>query len=307
MTKVLLHELGKSVSFGRLSLLGKVLWPMLLAASDDQGRGQAEADVLKWTVCPNVPELTVENIGGLLQEMADQEMVCLYQDGRGRPLYQIVRWWEYQSPQWAQPSRYEAPEGWADRVRANRRGSEYVEENWGTGGGFNGNDYANPPGDAGESPPEDSAGNPPGNTPEPTRLTQSNLTQSNIIEHAPSATPPDPPPPRSKRKTPKPKTPVPPAVRVFRANAHRFPAKAWYGEVAGLVGEDEQELERWGKVVKAWVGCGWNPTNVKGMLEMFRRGEIPSTGGKGKGKSEPAGYDAIRSYAARHGAGGEPQ
>lgn len=43
MTKALLHELGKSLSFGRLSLKAKVLWPMLLSTSDDQGRGTAEA------------------------------------------------------------------------------------------------------------------------------------------------------------------------------------------------------------------------------------------------------------------------
>lgn len=169
MAKVLLHELGQSVSFGRLSLLGKVLWPMLLAASDDQGRGQAEADVIKWTVCPNVQELTAENIPDILQEMADQNelMIHLYKDSRGRPLYQIVRWWEYQRMQWAQPSHYEAPEGWADRVRANRRGKEFLQENWGGNGGFDGfegpeegtddtlpgeNAGENPGGNAGETP-----------------------------------------------------------------------------------------------------------------------------------------------------------
>jgi len=304
MTKVLLHELGKSVSFGRLSLEAKVLWPMLLAASDDQGRGQAEADVLKWTVCPNVPELTVENIGGLLREMADQEMVHLYEDSRGRPLYQVVRWWEYQSPQWAQPSRYEAPEGWADRVRANRRGSEYVEENWGNGGGFDGNDYAQPPVSAGEEPPEEPAETPGGNPPETTKESKLSSKQSNITEEG--AGKPPPLPSKRQRKTPKPKVPTPEAIKVFRANTHRYPAKSWYDDVVQTVGEAQADLDRWGVVVKAWVGCGYNPTNVKGMLECYREGTIPSTGSKGK-PAEPSGYPAIRVYAARHGVEAESQ
>lgn len=136
MTKALLYELGNSISFGRLSLKGKVLWPMLLAASDDQGRGIAEPDVVKWQVCPNVNEITISEIPSLLEEMQQQEMIHLYDDTRKRQLYQVVRWWEFQQHTWAHPSRYEAPELWVDRARYQAQGGGHIKENWDHPGGF---------------------------------------------------------------------------------------------------------------------------------------------------------------------------
>lgn len=109
---------------------------MLLAASDDQGRGIADADVVKWMVCANVQELTIDNIPGVLAEMEAQGMVCLYKDARNRLLYQIIHWWEFQQMQWAQLSRYEPPEGWVDRARFTRKGEGTATKNWDSPGGF---------------------------------------------------------------------------------------------------------------------------------------------------------------------------
>ena len=39
------------------------------------------------------------------------------------------------------------------------------------------------------------------------------------------------------------------------------------------VGKDD--VHRWHQVVLAWVACGWNPKNVKGMLQHYRDGKIP--------------------------------
>lgn len=135
MSKVLLHELGKSLSYGRLSLLAKVLWPMLLASSDDQGRGTAEADAIKWYVCPNVPEITEDKVSALLQEMIDLGMIVLYVCDREMMAYQVVRWWEYQSLRWARPSRFSAPENWTDRIRYSNRG-QIFQKDWKEAGGF---------------------------------------------------------------------------------------------------------------------------------------------------------------------------
>ena len=76
-----------------------------------------------------------------------------------------------------------------------------------------------------------------------------------------------------KRARDKPATPL--SVAVFRENAYRYPAKSWYKDVAKVVGEKERDLEFWGQVVKKWVGMGWNPTNVTGMLDMYSKGELP--------------------------------
>ena len=130
-----LTELGKSVSFGRLSLKGKCLWPMLLAASDDQGRGLADADVIKWHVCPNVDEISQADIEAILAEMVTVEMIVMYSDSRGRALYQIINWWLHQRKRFARRSLYEAPEGWTDKVFL-VRGKVVEKLNWDQPGGF---------------------------------------------------------------------------------------------------------------------------------------------------------------------------
>ncbi len=198
MTKALLYELGKSKSYGRLSLAAKVLWPMLLATSDDQGRGQADPDAIKWYVCPNVQEITQEEIPGLLEEMQAQGMILLYGDPN-EPLYQVINWWEYQRMQWAHPSKYPAPENWADRLRYNVRGGGYFEENW--------KGARTPTEEAQEEThveplPDFPPGNPPGKSPGlPTKL---NLTQLNSTTTQPNLTEQESSPPTAEIATPPP-------------------------------------------------------------------------------------------------------
>lgn len=287
MSKALLYELGASTSFAQLCLKGKVLWPMLLAASDDQGRGLAEDKTVKWKVCPNVVEITVEDVPGLLAEMENEGMIRLYRDDRGRLLYQITRWWEYQCMQWAQPSKYEPPEGWTDRVRVNRRDTGYAAENWDTTGGFSAQATESEPPDD-ESPDDDGGASPGGNVGTDaggtvgTALNKDNSNESKSNEESSEGggPPPPPPPPPPKRKRTTKKTPE--AVKVFRVNACRYPAKAWYDDVDQAVGDDQVNLDFWGKIVKAWVGLGWKPTNVKGMLEFYERREIPALKGRSR-------------------------
>lgn len=175
MTKALLHELGKSLSFGRLSLKAKVLWPMLLASSDDQGRGLAESDAIKWYVCPNVAEIAIDDIAPLLGEMEKQEMITVYGTSRGLA-YQIVRWWEYQDLQWARPSKYDAPENWTDRIRYSNRG-DYFADKWDTTGGFSAIHKSKPKEKQQEQPPSEPPRKLPGVP------TQPNLTQPNLTDN----------------------------------------------------------------------------------------------------------------------------
>jgi hypothetical protein len=189
MAKALLHELGKSLSYGRLTLRAKVLWPMLLASSDDQGRGLAEADSVKWYVCPNVPEIAIDDVPALFSEMAQQGMIVTYDTDRGL-VYQIVRWWEYQSLQWARPSKYDAPEGWTDRIRYSNRGDCHAC-NWDTCGGFDAQPREEPQEDDDtpqENEPETVENQVENYVDNQPNLTQPNLTQSNLTDknHAPS-------------------------------------------------------------------------------------------------------------------------
>ena len=57
------------------------------------------------------------------------------------------------------------------------------------------------------------------------------------------------------------------------------------------------------KVVDFWVGRGWNPRNVIGMLEMYLDGG-PKSNGKKQKSDEPAGYAGIREFLKEQGLDG---
>ena len=76
----------------------------------------------------------------------------------------------------------------------------------------------------------------------------------------------------------------PPTIEAFREAAHRNPAKSWWSDVDQAVGDNPDDLQFWEHCVKASVGLGWNPTNVKTMLEFYGRREIPN----GKARAGPA-------------------
>ena len=78
---------------------------------------------------------------------------------------------------------------------------------------------------------------------------------------------PEPEPERKKPKTP-------PSILAFRSAAHRYPAKSWWKRVHSIVGTAESDVKRWKDLVFEWVGNGWNPTNVKGMLDAYQSGGI---------------------------------
>lgn len=80
----------------------------------------------------------------------------------------------------------------------------------------------------------------------------------------------------SKSSKKKPTKTQPAAVKEFRDKAHRFPNKSWWELIDETVGEAEKDLDLWGEIVFNWVGLGWNPMNVSGMLEFYQRREIPS-------------------------------
>jgi len=100
-----------------------------MANADDQGRLSADPHHLKWEVCPNVEEITPQEIPGLLAEMCRQKLVCAY-EAQGHPVVQLLTWWEAQaSMQWAYPSDFIPPEGWDDRLRFRRFG-RVITINW---------------------------------------------------------------------------------------------------------------------------------------------------------------------------------
>jgi hypothetical protein len=71
---------------------------------------------------------------------------------------------------------------------------------------------------------------------------------------------------------------IPPAVQVYREVRRRFPAQELWDGIAKAVGAEEQSLVFWRKVLQTWVARGYNPMNVEGPLEWFKKREIPQNG-----------------------------
>jgi hypothetical protein len=71
----------------------------------------------------------------------------------------------------------------------------------------------------------------------------------------------------------------PAAVLVYQDIAERFPKKALWPGIDKAVGCRDADLDRWASVVKNYIACGWNETNLSGMLDYFQRREIPKTNG----------------------------
>ncbi len=124
----------KSYQIGQLTLRQRLLWIGLITIADDQGRGCAHPGIVQGAVFP-YDEISWDEIQADLDALADLELIHLYPNDDGAPLYQIVNWWKYQRPTWAWPSDLPAPEGWSDREKY-RKGNEVIESGWEAAGGF---------------------------------------------------------------------------------------------------------------------------------------------------------------------------
>ena len=92
-----------------------------------------------------------------------------------------------------------------------------------------------------------------------------------------------------KPKQEKPRDPLldHPAVVAYKDVAHLSVPETLRHEVAQTVTEDELHL--WRSIIADWIGYGWNPRNIKGMLEAYRAGGIKLK--KNGNGSQPAPYE----------------
>lgn len=64
---------------------------------------------------------------------------------------------------------------------------------------------------------------------------------------------------------------TPEAVEIFREVTARYPAKTlWDGMEQSVT-----DLKLWRDVITGYIAMGWNPSNVAGMFEYYKRAEIP--------------------------------
>ncbi len=243
----------------------------LITFADKEGRTHGDPAVVRARIFPRRDDITLAQMEGYIQEW----------QAAG-----IIQWYEAKGDRWISFVAFDKNQ---PGLRKEKEPDSEIPPSPG---------WAPPPEPA--DMPEEQAADPPPDEPPSSAIltpdvrpadathpsdgrqkrTEENETQENVREVSATRAPPDPPPPRKSRS--KPKKPTPAAVGVFREHAHRYPAKSWYRDIADAVGEDESDLAFWGRVVKEWVGLGWNPTNAKGMLEFYGRKQLPGTDQRGR-------------------------
>lgn len=69
-----------------------------------------------------------------------------------------------------------------------------------------------------------------------------------------------------------------PAVEAFRTAAGIYPNKTLWQSMDEAIGSKLDDLTFWQQVVTAWVAKGWNPRNIQGMFDFYKRRELPANG-----------------------------
>ena len=105
------------------------------------------------------------------------------------------------------------------------------------------------------------------------------------VEESNGAGAPPPPP----KKTAAKKTEHYPAVETFREAAGAYPVKALWVSMHEAIGSAPDDLEFWRQVVHGWIVKGWNPRNLSGMFDFYKRRELPTeANGRRAGNLSPA-------------------
>lgn len=69
-----------------------------------------------------------------------------------------------------------------------------------------------------------------------------------------------------------------PAIVAYRTEIRYHVPVTWRKQVAATIGDNPTQVERWAGTIHEWVGRGYNPTNVKGMLEVYTGGGFDEAG-----------------------------
>jgi DnaD/phage-associated family protein len=131
---------------GSLSHFERLLWiGIITSVADDQGRMMDNPALIRSVVFlyDTIQDSEVEKA---IQKIAATGKIVRYVAGN-KHLIQIVNWWKYQTPSWASPSKYPAPDKWTDRVKCHTTGNKVSSSNWDKVGGYIA-DYIPPVGSA---------------------------------------------------------------------------------------------------------------------------------------------------------------
>ena len=126
--RLVYSSISTSERVNELGAKGMLLYILLIAHADGQGRLSGSSKAIKAMVAPLLDELTVDDIEQALDTMQSKDLVIRYielegkiyaysLDDVGRPLIQIADWWEWQDRLSIKTaSHYPPPPEWEDRV-----------------------------------------------------------------------------------------------------------------------------------------------------------------------------------------------
>ena len=134
--RMIYQDMFEDDEVGALPVPVRLLWVGLISCmADDQGRLLDNASLIKSKVFAFDMEITNENVADWVNQLVKSRMLIRYRSG-GKSLLQIRSWWEYQTPSWAQESKYDAPGGWVDRIKVHTVDNKVKSVNWEQQGGL---------------------------------------------------------------------------------------------------------------------------------------------------------------------------
>jgi hypothetical protein len=119
----------ESEKVAHLSLFERCLFLGIISNADDQGR--VKAALIRSKVFP-LDDFTQAEISAALDAITEQNGVIVYQVDDVQYV-QVRKWWNYQRPSWAWPSKHPAPEGWSDVPpgrRYDRSEAQPLDHDW---------------------------------------------------------------------------------------------------------------------------------------------------------------------------------
>lgn len=119
-----------------LNWFERLLWiGLVVTCADDQGRIQDRPRFILSDVFPDDENIPLEKVEAAMQTFARAGKIERYVSN-GKKMIQIIKWWEYQSPSWASPSKYPAPANWVDRIKIHVKDNKVHTKNWENPGGY---------------------------------------------------------------------------------------------------------------------------------------------------------------------------
>ena len=134
--RMIWQELFEDDFFGGQPRDVRLMWiGLIVAVADDQGRFLYNPSIIGAKVFLFDRDIKESEIAKWLIDLVDAGKLILYEQ-EGKSLLQITKWWDYQSPSWAMPSKFPAPDKWLDRVRRYAGYKQIDTRNWDREGGF---------------------------------------------------------------------------------------------------------------------------------------------------------------------------